>query len=640
MTVFSGILTTSTAYDRENDLAALQSGIDSPHDILHRWHDSHIAFIQASYHVTPESNDELLPLYCAESGMTIAGNIRLDNRDELFAKLAIPHTVRAIMGDAQLILAAYIRWQNNCVYHLLGDYVFTIWDQQKRELFCCNDHIGNRTLFYYNDGQKIIFSSDIQAIKTIPGIKTTPNYDRLAKLVDSDLYRVAQEESWFTNIYQLLPATILTAGANGVKTSRYWQPELGEELNFKNDEEYRKAFREVFFESVSCRLRSGFPVTALLSGGLDSSSIVSVAAKILEKQNKELHVFSVVLPDENDLVFNDERYYIDLFKSFPNVTIHYSTPQDKGFLSYMDKLSNLSSPSIYSRHYLVRDFYEKAAGLNSRVILDGLLGELSATNYGDGFYAELFSKFKWQLLWKELNARKTVVGDSIALQLRSQVIKPFAPDFLKVPYRERDKVDININGYNFFKPEFANELRERATALKRDKHIDIFKTTPDQRENQLVNIKGRHDKGIENTIQGPAEFRYPFSDKRLLEFCLNTPSHFKIRNGYKRSMVRIGLDGILPPEIQWRNTKSPFSPDYLRRYNSQVGQTKGFFDSIKSNDPVREVVDVEKMKLYANLPIADNETDKFKNQLAMLHIPKAIYTICFLRQFKEFSINR
>jgi len=639
LTAFFGILTTSAGYDSENDLAALVKSVSSnPHDVLHHWNDPAIALVQATYHVTPESQNELLPLYNREAGLVIAGNIRLDNRDQLFTKLTIPHAMRQKMGDAELILAAYKKWQEDCVHHLLGDYIFAIWDKQKRELFCCNDHMGNRSLFYYADGQKIIFSSDIQAIKTIPGIKTAPNYNRLAKLVDSDLYHLEQEESWFKNIYQLLPATVLTAGAHGVKTHRYWRPELGEELKFKDDEEYREAFREIFFETVSCRLRSGFPVTALLSGGLDSSSVVSVAAKILEKQNKELHVFSAVLPDENDPIFKDERYYINLFKSFPNVTIHYSAPPDKGFLSHMDKLNNLSSPGISSRHFLVRDFYEKAKGLNSRVILDGLFGELSATNYGEGFYAELFSRFKWRLLWEELNARKMLVGDSIAIQLRSQVVKPFIPDFFKTSYRERDKVDININGYNFFQPLFAEELKQRAASLKNNKNIDIFKIAPNQRTNQFALFKGRHEKGSEGPIPGSAEFRYPFTDKRLMEFCLNAPSTLKVRNGYKRSLVRIGLDGILPSEIQWRNTKCPFSPDYLRRYNAQIGQAREFFNTIKNNDPVRELIDVEKMKIYANLPIADNETDKFKKQLALLHLPKAIYTICFLRQFKEFQL--
>jgi asparagine synthase (glutamine-hydrolysing) len=639
MTVFSGILTTSSGYDRENDLAAIiQSGSVGPHDVLHRWNDPSLSLVQATYHVTPESQNELLPLYNREAGLVIAGNIRLDNRDELFAKLAIPHAVRQVTGDAELVLAAYRKWQDNCMHHLLGDYIFAIWDTQKRQLFCCNDHIGNRTLFYYADGQKIIFSSDIQAIKTIPGIKTSPNYNRLAKLVDSDLYRLEQEESWFTNIYQLLPATVLTADAHGVKTHRYWRPALGEELKFKDEGEYREAFQEIFFETVSCRLRSGFPVTALLSGGLDSSSVVSVAAKILEKQNKELNVFSAVLPDENDPVFKDERYYIDMFKSFHNVSIHYSAPPDKGFLSHMDKLNNLSSPGISSRHYLYQDFFEKAERLNSRVILDGMLGELSATNYGDGFYAGLFSKFRWRLLWKELNARKMLVGDGLTTQIRSQVIKPFVPDFLTALYRERDKVDININGYIFFQPAFADMLKQRAAALKNNKGIGIFNVQPNQRANQLANFKGRHDKGSETPILGLAEFRYPFADKRLMEFCLNAPSTLKVRNGYKRSMVRIGLDGILPPEIQWRNTKCPFSPDYMRRYNAQLGQAREFFNNIKSNDPVRELIDVEKMKLYANLPVADNETDKFKQQQAMHNLPKAIYTICFLRQFKEFRL--
>jgi asparagine synthase (glutamine-hydrolysing) len=638
LTIIAGLLTNFGECYREDDIAAMMSSFGSEdRDGLYGWRDQTIYLAQVTDHNTTESLKEQLPLFNEQARLCITGDIRLDNRDELFAKLSVPNSQRLSMGDAELVLKAYSYWKNKCVEHLLGDYVFAIWDQEKRELFCCNDHFGNRSLFYYFDGRRFIFATAIQVIKAMPGLKTSLNYDRLAYFIDSSLSSISQEESWFKNIFQLLPATVLTVGVNGIKTKRYWQPTLGRELTFKTDEEYREAFQEVFFEAVSCRLRSEFPVTALLSGGLDSSSIVSVAAKILEKQNRVLHVFSAVLPDENDSVLKDERYYIDQFRSFPNVQIHYSTPQGKGFFSDMDKLHHMASPGMSSRYYLYRDFIKKAGELNSRVILDGVFGEASATNKGDGFYAELFGKWQWPLLWKELNARKQLVGDSISYQIRTQVIKPFVPNFLTDLYRNRDKVDININGYNFFQQEIAEDLKNRVILLKGDHYKSDFNIAPNQRANQLSLLLAKHNRVNSQINQGPTEFRYPFTDKRLLEFCLNAPATLKVRNGYKRSLIRVGLNGILPPEIQWRNTKCPFSPDYMRRYNAQVNQVRKFLDEIKNNDPVRTIIDIEKIKTYAMLPVADNETDTFKIQIAMHHLPKAIYTIHFLRQFKEFQ---
>lgn len=626
--MISGIFTIAGAHDCESDLAAMAKSCGGQPD---HWNDGAVHFIQ--------TNQDKLPFYQRELKLAITGDIRLDNRDELFSKLSVPSALRQEMGDAELILIAYKTWKENCTGYLLGDYVFAIWDQENKELFCCNDHFGSRSIFYYNDGQRFIFSTHIQAITAVQSVNTSLNYDRVAYFADDAVRYIKQEESWFTHIFQLLPATTLIISTRGIKIKKYWQPELGKELQFKDDQEYREAFQEIFFEAVNCRLRSDFPVTATLSGGLDSSSVVSAAAKILEKQNRELHVFAAVLPDKNDLILKDERYYIDQFKSFPNIKIHYATAQGKGFLSDLDRPNlYMAAPSMSSRNYLMNDFVEKAQSLNSKVILDGLFGELSGTTKGDGFYAELFSNLEWPLLWKELKARKTLVGDPIYSQLRAQVIKPFLPDFIKNYLHKRDKADLNISGYNFFQPEFADELRKRAAKLKASHSYKGFNVGPNQRINQLEAFRVKHNKAISDKVTGTVEFRSPFADKRVIEFCLNTPSNFKVRNGYKRSQVRIGLDQILPPEIQRRNTKSPFSPDYMRRYNAQINEAKAFFDRIASNDPVRSVVDVEKMKLLAGVAIKENETDKYKIQLAMHHLPKSIYMIYFLRQFKEFRL--
>ncbi|MGZ3874477.1 MAG: asparagine synthase-related protein [Mucilaginibacter sp.] len=638
MTVFSGIFTLS-GEQHDDNLAAMVRSFDMRYgDNIATWQDDKIALAQATPDGNAQSLQKKFPFFHAEMKLVIAGDIRLDNRDELFARLAVPMGQRTGMGDAELVLLAYRKWHEQCASHLLGDFVFVVWNQEREELFCSIDHFGRRSFFYYFDGQRLIFSSQVQAIAAVPGVVTSPNYDRLARFVDLTVYGGRQEESWYSNIFKLLPATTLKASARGIKTRRYWEPALGKELRFKNDDEYREAFQEVFFKAVSYRLRSEFPVTALLSGGLDSSAIVSVAAKILEKQNKQLHVFSAVLPDENDPVLKDERYYIDLFKSFPNVRIHYAVPQEKGFFSNIeDRDRDMESPTLSSTGYLYHDFIQKATALNSRVILDGIFGELSVSNYGTGFYAELFRKFSWRLLWKEMRARKTLVGDSIALQLRSELIKPLLPDFLADIYRKTDKVDINSNGYNFFQPAFARELKDRARSLKDNSSIDLFHVGSNQRANQLSALTARHRKGSIQPDTGPVEFRYPLADKRLVEFCLNAPAGLKVRNGYKRSLVRIGLDGILPPEIQWRNTKIPFSPDYLRRYNAQLSRAVEFLNGIAMNDPVRRLIDVEKMKGYARIAVAENETDPFKKQMAAHHLPKAIYTIRFLRQFKEFQ---
>jgi len=125
--------------------------------------------------------------------------------------------------------------------------------------------------------------------------------------------------------------------------------------------------------------------------------------------------------------------------------------------------------------------------------------------------------------------------------------------------------------------------------------------------------------------------RSPLFDKRILEFCLAMPVDMDVREGYQRYPIRAALDGILPPRIQWRTGKTPYSPDYFNRYNAQVGLAREFVAAIGPRDPVRTVVDVDRLvKLLLPVDAANGTT------AARDEVPGTLYLINFLRQFAEF----
>src|SRR5262245_30036620 len=99
---------------------------------------------------------------------------------------------------------------------------------------------------------------------------------------------------------------------------------------------------------------------------------------------------------------------------------------------------------------------------------------------------------------------------------------------------------------------------------------------------------------------------FPYFDKRVLEVCLAAPGEWKMHKGYKRYLIRGGLAGVLPPAIQWRTSKEPFSPDFHQRYNRQREQARAMLDRIGLNNPVRQVVDVQKLKSLAGHHMVGN----------------------------------
>ena len=200
------------------DDAPLSAGLEQmigslakePSDSSGTWQDGPVALGQQTLHTTPESLKEELPFHQIDTGLTIAGDIRLDNRKELFAKLAIPKHEHQTRGDAQLVLAAYLKWGEACPVHLLGDFAFVIWDNKNQKLFCCIDHMGMCRLFYYFDDKKFVFATDADTIMALPGVKTGISYNKLATIVDESAKHLFWEESWFENISRFQGGTVIT----------------------------------------------------------------------------------------------------------------------------------------------------------------------------------------------------------------------------------------------------------------------------------------------------------------------------------------------------------------------------------------------------------------------------------------------
>lgn len=571
--------------------------------------------------------------------LKIIANTVLTNRTELYEKFGVLPSERKKITDAQLILKSYEKWGEDCVEHLVGDFAFAIWDEQNKKLFCSRDHLGNSTLFYYKDKIRFIFASEPKDILCLENVEKKFNKNKLAIFLLPEPHTYLTDESWFENITPFPAGTSLTIDKFGIKTRKFWKPKTQKPLRFKKDEDILEAFRELFFEIIGSYLEGNNHPASLLSGGLDSSSIVSVAANILEKQNQEFNVFAGVLANENDQQFTDERYFIDQFRSFQNIKINFVSVPEAGPFSDLEELfEHFDSPFVTSRHYLYTAFNKEAFNLGAKTLFDGSFGETGATFHGTGGFAEMFTKLHWRTLWRELKLRKEIYNDSIKYNIRANVLNPLLPTFLINLRHGKFQTKIPDSHPCFLQKDFAQNLLKNIKVEKYIKH----RMSPNTQENQINELMFMQEKMSEfpSSILGshPVEIRYPFLDKRLIEFSLAVPLHLKMRDGYYRYLIRAALDKILPPKIQWRTTKTPFSPDYMRRFNRQIEGVRELLAEIKPSDPLRDVLDIEKIKYWANLPIADTERYTKTEKIARDQIPQAIYLIYFLRKFSEFRV--
>ena len=157
---------------------------------------------------------------------------------------------------------------------------FALFDKRKKRLFCARDRFGIKPFYYFFDGERFLFASEIKALLANPGVSRKPNdaviYDYLAYgLLDHT------EETFFTGIMQLPPAHYLILEDSNVSIRRYWDLDSQNKLDLgmgeRADKEYARRFYDLFEDSIRLHLRSDVAIGSCLSGGLDSSSIVCVA---------------------------------------------------------------------------------------------------------------------------------------------------------------------------------------------------------------------------------------------------------------------------------------------------------------------------------------------------------------------------
>jgi asparagine synthase (glutamine-hydrolysing) len=587
----------------------------------------------------PKPQLSLLNHHTSRNGLAIVANARLDNRADLFDKLEIAVRAKSEYADGDLILAAYEKWGDRCAELLLGDFAFAIWDGRRRRLVCSRDHMGLCPLFYYADARRFIFASEPKAIVALPTVAQQVNRDKLATLTFPAARSYFWDQSWFDGVFVLPAATTLTLDQSGIRKHKYWEPQTPNILPHRSEPEILESFHDLMFEVVTARLRGNGPVAALLSGGLDSSAIVGVAARVLEASNQELHALAAVAPNAPEPRLTDERYFIDQFRDWPNIRIKYVTAPGRGPFDDLENLVwNSDAPNITSRHYLYSAFAESSQEFGARTILDGSGGELGPTFHGEGYYAELLLGLRWPTLIREMHLRKKVSGDQLWRIFRSEVTYPLLPTTLLDRLRPRPREDLDFERQQPLQLRFAETQLGHILPQVKVSSRSAVRVLPNHVRVQRQRLCTVQQKSLSPGFVGQSQvdLRYPFMDKRLLEFCLAVPGSLKVRNGYKRYLIRAGLDKLLPSEIKCRLDKQPFSPDYLRRYNAQRRQVQELLEDIRPNDPVREIVDVEKIKALAALPVADNERGTFAESVALTAVPIGVYLICFLRRFSEF----
>lgn len=532
------------------------------------WYHGSVGLGHRRLYTTPESLHETLPLTGQAGQLVLTADARIDNRSELIPLLGLNDRPAGEITDSDLILAAYQKWGEACLNKLVGDFAFAIWDERQQQLFCARDPMGIKPFYYYHDQSVFVFASEIKGLFCLPDVPRRLNElkvaDHLAEIFEDP------NITFYQDIFRLPAAHSYIVRLDQRKITRYWAPDLSTTLKLDSDEAYTEAFREIFSEAVKSRLRSAFPVGASLSGGLDSSSIVGTARNLNSDNKNPIKTFSLIFPDLPlvDQKQLDERKFINAVLSQGGLDPHFIRADQLSPFEPVRKTSfNQTEPVIFPNQFLHQALFKSAQQQNARIYLDGHNGD-ATISHGDEYLIELARTGHWLKFFSQASAFAKKYGVK-----RRKVMWSYSFDpLIKAPMRRLIKGKCPESNEKLSKSlinqDFARtmNLKARMQALCKEQQA-LTQSTSEM--HWLGMYTGLSFLWRETTDQSAAMFsiepRYPFCDKRLVEFCLNLPAAQKLQQGWDRIIMRRAMNNILPREVQWRPRKANLSPNFNRK---------------------------------------------------------------------------
>jgi asparagine synthase (glutamine-hydrolysing) len=505
-----------------------------------------VGILFRALHTTRESRSEAQP-HITPSGAVLTWDGRLDNRAELIRQLRNVLTVGST--DVSIAAAAYEEWGTSCFAKLIGDWALSIWDPHTRALMLAKDPIGTHHLYYSLDDNHVTWSTILDPLVLLTG-KT-----------------FALCEEYIAGWFSFFPAAHLTpyVGIDSVAASssvlvragkrtikKYWDFDPGKQIRYRTDGEYEEHFRAVFAEAVRRRLRSGSPILAELSGGMDSSSIVCMADTIIARGNDETpRLDTISYYDDSEPNWNEHPYFTKVEEKRGRIGTHVDVGKQKSFRFEIDNNHFAATPGSGGGrpNEASRQFATGMALQGNRVVLSGIGGDevmggvpTPALQLEDLLARGHFWTLARQLKVWALNKRKPW------FHLLFEATRGFFPlALVGVPKHKRPAPWLNANVVK----------RNRAALQGYEERLKLFGPLPTFQENlSTLEVLRRQLACSALSSDLPHEKRYPYLDRGLLEFMYAVPGEQLVRPGQRRSLMRRALIGIVPDDLLNRKRKA------------------------------------------------------------------------------------
>jgi asparagine synthase (glutamine-hydrolysing) len=494
------------------------------------------------------------PLANENRDVWIVFNGEIYNHAELRVDLEAKGHQYRTHSDTETIVHLYEEYGRDCVKHLRGMFAFVIWDRRRRVLFVARDRLGIKPFYYRWDGKSFLFGSEIKTILNYPGIAAEFNRATLAEYLAFGY--ITGSETMFAGIRKLMPGHTLELTEQGEpRIERYWDLTTEVDRPAKPREYYVKTYRELLEQAVGSHLMSDVPLGMFLSGGLDSSAVAALTAKI---RGDQIKTFAVGYGEE---AFSELRYAREVAQHIRS-DHHEVRMSRKEFFESLPRLiwhedEPIVWPSSVSLYFVARLAREHVT-----VVLTGEGSDETLAGY---------TRYAWTLLNLRMDgAYRAVTTDGLRRLVRKAIrSSPLSAGL----HRKLDHTFLLRDGNswpsfyydNFFSvfsgAEQAGLLTPDAQRAGGDAYAGSMQAW-DRSQGDLLHRLLYADinsyliellmKQDQMSMAASIESRVPFLDHVLVEFTARIPAHYSIHGMAGKFVLKQAVEDLLPKSIIYR----------------------------------------------------------------------------------------
>jgi asparagine synthase (glutamine-hydrolysing) len=538
-----------------------------------------IGFVHLLMRMTPEDHFDRQPLRGA-SGALITADVRLDNRDDMLARVGIARREAMAWADSRVLLAGWEKFGDDVWPMLRGPFAVAIWDPRSRVLTLARDHLGLNVVMWHRSEQFFAFATMPNGLFAFASVPRDLNEEKFADFLV--LNHADHATTIYRNVFRISPAHVMQVKPDrSITQRRYWSPAVIEPVRHASDTAYADGLRECLDVAVRRQMRSAHPIGCLLSGGLDSSSVSVLAARALAEKNQRLAAFTGVprrgfdgpVPTGH---YADETPYVEaIAKTAGNIDVRYIRNNECNDFAELERFFIALEGPVRNPNNLgwTLAMLRLARAQGQRVLLGGLYGNYTISWNGWSQTAthllrgRLLTAYRqWRLYYRRTSYSRWVA-------LRKLLVEPLMPERLG-NWADRRRHPARIAAWQdhaAIRPDFATAMAVDARAQKTG-HDFLYRMRRNERIRGLAQVDYVGDwHAAEKAVTG-VEVRDPTADIDLISYCFGVPPEQYLAEGIDRSLIRRAMWGLLPKIVLTNRLSGLQAADWYEKLESHRGE--------------------------------------------------------------------